>query len=60
MKMNRREFMAGGAALAALGALPAFGTAEDPRLTAAKRWFSEAQYGMMVHWGLYSLLGGEW
>ncbi len=25
-----------------------------------KRWFREAQYGMMVHWGLYSLLGGEW
>mgnify|MGYP000573873634 FL=1 len=20
----------------------------------------EAQYGMMAHWGLYSLLGGEW
>ena len=25
-----------------------------------KRWFREAQYGMMVHWGLYALLGGEW
>jgi len=24
------------------------------------RWFKEAKYGMMVHWGLYSLLGGEW
>lgn len=23
-------------------------------------WFKEAQYGMMVHWGLYALLGGEW
>lgn len=23
-------------------------------------WFKEAQYGMMVHWGLYSLLAGEW
>ncbi|MBQ7336074.1 MAG: alpha-L-fucosidase [Clostridia bacterium] len=23
-------------------------------------WFKEAQYGMMIHWGLYSLLGGEW
>lgn len=23
-------------------------------------WFREAQYGMMVHWGLYSLLAGEW
>lgn len=25
-----------------------------------KKWFKEARYGMMVHWGLYSLLGGEW
>ena len=22
-------------------------------------WFKEAKYGMMIHWGLYSLLGGE-
>lgn len=25
-----------------------------------KKWFREARYGMMVHWGLYSLAGGEW
>ena len=25
-----------------------------------KKWFKEAQFGMMVHFGLYSLLGGEW
>lgn len=23
-------------------------------------WFKQAKYGMMAHWGLYSLLGGEW
>ena len=23
-------------------------------------WFKEAKYGMMIHWGLYSLLGGEY
>ena len=23
-------------------------------------WFKNAGYGMMVHWGLYSLPGGEW
>ena len=23
-------------------------------------WFREAKFGLMVHWGLYSLLGGEW
>ena len=24
------------------------------------QWFKEAGYGMMVHWGLYSLLAGEY
>lgn len=24
------------------------------------RWFRQAQYGMMAHWGLYSLLAGEY
>ena len=57
---TRNEFIRGGMSLAALGILPGFGQDEDPRLTAAKKWFAEAQYGMMVHWGLYSLLGGEW
>ena len=23
-------------------------------------WFKNARFGMMIHWGLYSLLGGEW
>jgi len=25
-----------------------------------KKWFKEAKFGLMVHWGLYSLLGGEY
>ena len=25
-----------------------------------KAWFREAGFGMMIHFGLYSLLGGEW
>ena len=25
-----------------------------------RTWFNEAQYGMMAHWGLYSLLAGEY
>lgn len=25
-----------------------------------KKWFKQAKFGMMVHFGLYSLLGGEW
>ncbi len=33
---------------------------DEATLEAAKKWFKEAQYGMMVHWGLYALLGGEW
>ena len=23
-------------------------------------WFRQAKFGLMIHWGLYSLLGGEW
>ncbi len=26
----------------------------------SKQWFRDAKFGMMIHWGLYSLLGGEW
>ncbi len=25
-----------------------------------KKWFKEAGFGLMIHWGLYSVLGGEW
>ena len=25
-----------------------------------KEWFREAKFGMMIHWGLYSVLAGEW
>lgn len=34
--------------------------AENPR-AATLKWFSEARYGLFMHYGLYSLLGrGEW
>jgi len=26
----------------------------------SREWFREAKFGMMVHWGLYSLPAGEW
>ena len=26
----------------------------------SKQWFRDAKFGMMIHFGLYSLLGGEW
>lgn len=25
-----------------------------------KEWFKQAGFGMMIHWGLYSVLAGEW
>ncbi|MDP4132661.1 MAG: alpha-L-fucosidase [Bacillota bacterium] len=25
-----------------------------------KKWFKEAKFGMMIHWGLYALPAGEW
>ena len=25
-----------------------------------KQWFSEAKFGMMIHWGLYAIPAGEW
>lgn len=28
--------------------------------SANKEWFAKAQFGLMVHWGLYSLPAGEW
>ncbi len=35
------------------------GYAEDPR-AAALEWFREARFGLFMHYGLYSLLGGAW
>ena len=29
-------------------------------LEESRNWFREAQFGMMAHFGLYTLLGGEW
>ncbi|KIO75376.1 alpha-L-fucosidase [Pedobacter lusitanus] len=33
--------------------------AQNPNNDRAK-WFKEAKFGMMVHWGLYSILGGSY
>ena len=57
--MTRREFMGGMAAFAAMGVKPV-AAADSAALAAAKRWFKDAQFGMMAHFGLYTLLGGEW
>ena len=62
--MNRREFLGGAAATLAAGCAtankPVAALAGDAALAATKKWFKEAQFGMMAHWGLYTLLGGEW
>ena len=62
--MNRREFIGGAAATFAAGCVDMNPGAKDAAdalaLEAAKKWFKEAQFGMMAHWGLYTLLGGEW
>ena len=69
--MKRRTFLQAGAAglgamalaplpysgngLWATTQLPA-GSADDPRMA----WWREARFGMFIHWGLYSILAGEW
>lgn len=62
--MTRRTFLGGAAATLAGGCASAVKTAGNVSDAAAlektKKWFKEAQFGMMAHWGLYTLLGGEW
>ena len=57
MEMTRKGFIGSSVALAATGLL---GAEDSPQLAATKKWFKEAQFGMMAHWGLYTLPGGEW
>jgi len=62
---DRREFLrtSGAFALGAAGLsrLNVFG-ALSPAGALADRmaWWREARFGMFVHWGLYSVLAGEW
>jgi len=64
---DRRRFVRSGAAgalmlLSGPGQLPRAGlrapaaSRSDDRLS----WWREARFGMFVHWGLYSILAGEW
>ncbi len=74
-RTTRRDFLAAsGAALGAMlplsarrdpfTGLPADWTTSigGPAATAADRmtWWREARFGMFIHFGLYSVLGGEW
>ena len=62
--MTRRDFLGGAAAAAAAGCVSVDSLVTKATasawLEARKKWFKEAQFGMMAHWGLYTLLGGEW
>ena len=57
---TRKEFIGSVAAWTAAGFVPVFAREDPPELVAAKKWFHEAQFGMMCCFGLYSVLGGEW
>ncbi len=68
--MNRREFLLGmtasGAAVSLAGCADRQSTSEQvtspAELQAANQaWFTDARFGMFIHWGVYCLLGkGEW
>lgn len=58
--MTRREFLTTATAFAATGVITASADEDGRALQEAKRWFKEAKFGLMAHWGLYSLAGGEW
>ncbi len=44
-------------ALLSLASTPAFADQTDD---SHMEWWREARYGMFIHWGLYSIAGGEW
>jgi alpha-L-fucosidase len=69
LKLPRRSFLeAGAAALGAVTLKPASGwlsaftpAAHLPTYPPADLgWWREARFGMFIHWGLYSILAGEW
>jgi len=33
---------------------------DDMNRTALPEWFTDGKFGMFIHWGPYSVLGGEW
>ena len=44
-------------ALVTLTSTPTFADSIDD---SHMEWWREARYGMFIHWGLYSIAGGEW
>jgi alpha-L-fucosidase len=56
-------------AVVSVGAVSAFGQSQNlgARASASElerdrrlKWFREARFGLMIHWGLYSVPAGEW
>ena len=58
--MTRKDFLGGALAASVIGLSPEVRADDAAGLAATKRWFKEAKFGLMAHWGLYSLAGGEW
>jgi alpha-L-fucosidase len=63
--LDRRRFLQGSAAALGLATMgTSLGAAQAPVAPAADvdrmAWWREARFGMFLHWGLYSILGGEW
>jgi alpha-L-fucosidase len=62
--ISRRRFLQNTAAAMAVAGVPAwtrpgpwvFTDSADDRMA----WWREARFGMFLHWGLYSVLGGTW
>lgn len=65
-QLDRRAFLESGAAAAGLVLRPwrhlSVAGMSDPIQAHADRmtWWREARFGMFIHWGLYSILAGEW
>ena len=76
MDMSRRSFVQGSAAALGAAGLPLpsllssyvgpLGRADavtrilPPSGDERMAWWREARFGMFIHWGLYSILAGEW
>ncbi|HSB54740.1 MAG TPA: alpha-L-fucosidase [Gemmatimonadales bacterium] len=59
MTLSRRAFVQ--SMTAAAGATQLWpGLRVVPPVSTDMTWWREARFGMFIHWGLYSILGGEW
>ena len=59
--VTRGDFIRGSLAMTALGpSCFAAEVDETDRLRASKAWFRTAGFGLMAHFGLYSVAAGEW